>query len=105
MTFARPSEMWAQAAHNWTARSLCDEFSSRLAQAVGVAASLLNPSRVVIAGSMGEDVMRGLSNEVALRLSGFCPPALCDGLQVLGPHFGADAAVMGSVAFAVDGRQ
>lgn len=102
VSFSHPDELWAQAPHNSTARSLCDEFSTRLAQGIGLAASLLNPSRVLLGGTLGASVMHELPAQVELRLSAFCPPRARSGLQVLEAHFGADAAIMGAVALAIE---
>lgn len=102
VAFSTPGELWAQAPHDWTARSLCEEFTTRLAQGIGVAVSLLNPSRVLLAGTLGEAVMRDLPAQIELRLSSFCSPAARAGLQVLEAHFGADAAIMGAAALAIE---
>ena len=99
ITVQNASEVWAQANNSFAARSLCDDYVKRLAQGVGIAVSLLQPARIVVGGSLPDDLGETLLEPLRATLHEFCaPPA---GLLISGTQLKGDGAVWGSVALAM----
>jgi glucokinase len=95
-----PHEIWEMAASNAMAKSLCDDYTERLAQGVGAALSLLNPQRLVIGGELGHELGERLLTPLRARLGEYCLPRHLANLQIENGQLGPDAAVLGAVSLA-----
>lgn len=96
-------QIWEAAATNAMAKSLCDDYIERLAQGVGAALSILNPSRLVIGGEMGHEIGEKLIEPLRLRLPEYSLPRHVENLEIVLGQLGRDAAVVGAVSLARNG--
>ncbi len=101
ITVAGASEVWAQSDGNFAARSLCEDYVRRLAQGIGVAATLLCPTRIVVGGSLPETLGEKLLQPLHSSLREFCD--VSPALTLTKTQLARDGAVWGSVALAMQG--
>jgi len=102
LTFQTAGEIWESSATNAMAKSLCDDFIARLAQGLGTACALFNPSRVVIGGELFHQFGENLMLPLSTRVKEYCLPVHFQNLQFLAGQLGNDAAVLGAVALALE---
>lgn len=91
-------QIWESYESNFAARSLCDEWSHRLAQGLGAALTILNPSRLVLGGSLVTSLGDSLMQALRSRLKEFCLPAHVAQLHFTAGQLGDDAAALGAIA-------
>ena len=95
-------QIWESYNHNFAARSVCDEWAHRLAQGLGAALTILNPSRLVVGGSLVTTLGDSLMQSLRSRLKEFCLPAHVAQLHFAAGQLGEDAAALGAVALAME---
>ena len=61
-------EIWALAASNFAARSLADDYVSRLAQGLANAVAALSPQRICIGGALGRELFAQIHGDLASEL-------------------------------------
>ena len=61
-------EIWALSASNFAARSLADDYVSRLAQGLASAVAALSPQRVCIGGALGHAIFAEIYRDLASEL-------------------------------------
>lgn len=102
LTFQTPREIWESCATNSMAKSLCDDYAARLAQGIGIACAILNPSQVVLGGEFFHVVGEKLVPSFNTRLREYCLPIHFQNLHTAAGQLGNDAAVLGAVALALE---
>ncbi|MCS7224197.1 MAG: ROK family protein [Armatimonadetes bacterium] len=84
------------------ARSVLEEATDALAFAIGAAANLFNPKRVILGGGVSEAPEELLVRPVRERLPLYVLPQSLEGLEVVRAQLGYDAGVMGAVALGLE---
>jgi predicted NBD/HSP70 family sugar kinase len=97
---ATPADVWQQAESNFAAKSLCEDYVSRLAQGLGIAITLLDPARLVVGGSLPAALGEKLLTPLRQGLRDFCPSRPYRNLQLAAAQLGQDAAALGAIALA-----
>jgi len=97
MTAQSASEIWELAPSNFAAKSLCDDFVSRLAQGLAGAASLLADVPIGIGGAFGRAIWPQIAAPLASKLREMAPKSP----QITVGALGEDAATLGAVALAL----
>jgi glucokinase len=105
LTMATPHEIWEMGVTNFMAKSLCDDYTERLAQGVGAALSILNPRYLIIGGELGHELGERLIIPLRARLGEYCLVRHLENLQIFNGQLGPDAAVVGAVSLARQGLQ
>lgn len=95
-------QIWETYDSNFAARSLCDEFTHRLAQGLGAALTILNPAKLVLGGSLANTLGDTLMQPVRARLNDFCLTPHVAQLNFSAGQLGADATALGAVALALE---
>ncbi len=95
------AQIWDSYGSNFTARSVCDDYTARLAQGTGAALTILNPAQLVFGGSLVTALGEKLLVPLRARLKEFCLPAHFAHLPVVAGKLGDDAAALGAVALAM----
>lgn len=86
---------------NPIARQVLTEAVEALAFAIGAAANLCNPKRVILGGGVAQAPDELLLQPLRERLPRFTLPQTIEGLEVAPAKLGYDAGVMGAVALAL----
>jgi predicted NBD/HSP70 family sugar kinase len=94
-------QIWDAYTTNFTARSVCDDFTLRLAQGLGGALTMLNPARLVLGGGMVTTLGEKLLQPLRARIKEFCLPSHMTQLTIEAGQLGGDAAALGAVALAL----
>jgi len=102
ITNQTPLQIWDSYGSSFAARSLCDDFTARLAQGLGNALVILNPAQLVLGGSLVTALGEKLLQPLRARLREFCLPPHFAHLPVVAGALGDDAAALGAVALAMD---
>lgn len=102
VTNQTPEQIWDAYNTNFTARSLCDEFTLRLAQGIGGVLCILNPAKLVLGGSLATSLGEKLLLPLRSRLKEFCLPSHMSQLSIEAGQLGGDAAALGAVALAME---
>ena len=102
LTLKTPAEIWRLVGTNFAARSLCDDYVARLAHGLGSAVVMLNPAQLTLGGELVRELGDALLAPLTGRLRDFCLPAHYEALQISAAALGADGAVMGAVAMAME---
>jgi predicted NBD/HSP70 family sugar kinase len=97
-----PHEIWQMADANLMAKSLCDDYVERLAQGLGAAISILNPSRLCLGGEFEHALGDKLVQALALPLREYSLPLHLRNLEISLGQLGRDAAILGTVSLARD---
>ena len=99
MSFQNASEIWALAPSNFAAQSVCEDFTSRIAQGIGGAISLLGRVPICLGGDFGRAIFPSLEKSLAskLRESTGVSPVL------IAAKLGEDSATLGAIALALQG--
>ncbi len=105
LTNLTPAQIWDSYGSNFAARSLCDDFTARLAQGTGAALTILNPAQLVLGGSLVTALGEKLLAPLRARLKEFCLPSHCAHLPIVAGKLGDDAAALGAVALAMQNVQ
>lgn len=100
VTFQTPHEIWSNRDSNFMAKSLCDEYVERLAQGLGAACAMLNPSRVAFGGELFEAFGEELLVALRQTLGKYCLPIHARHLEIVAGQLGRDAGVLGAVILA-----
>ncbi len=103
--FGRPTtseEVFALAAQgNPVAKQILDQAVDALAFAIGAAANLFNPQRVILGGGVAEAPEALLLQPLREKLPRYLLPQVSKGLEVLRAQLGYDAGIMGAIALAL----
>jgi predicted NBD/HSP70 family sugar kinase len=102
LTTSTPHEIWEVAPTNAMAKSLCDDYTERLAQGLGAALAMLNPARLTIGGEFGHELGTGFLAPLRARLGEYCLSRHVENLEISIGQLGRDAAVLGAVSLARD---
>lgn len=99
------AQIWDSYGSNFAARSVCDDFTARLAQGTGAALTILNPAQLVLGGSLVTALGERILAPLRARLKEFCLPSHFAHLPVIAGKLGEDAAALGTVALAMQNVQ
>jgi glucokinase len=86
---------------NPIAQRVIDEAVDALAFAIGAAANLFNPKRVILGGGVAEAPEALLLQPLRERLPRYLLPQVAEGLEVIRAQLGYDAGIMGAIALAL----
>ncbi len=86
---------------NEIAKQILVEAIEALAFAIGAAANLFNPRRVILGGGVGEAPEHLLVEPLKERLPRYTLPQVAEGLEVVRAQLGYDAGIMGAIALAI----
>lgn len=100
VTFQTPHEIWSNRDSNFMAKSLCDDYVERLAQGLGAAFAILNPSRAAFGGEIFEAFGEPLLVALRAALGKYCLPIHMRYLELVAGSLGRDAGVLGAVILA-----
>jgi glucokinase len=84
-----------------TAKQILAEAVDALAFAIGAAANLFNPKKVILGGGVAEAPEHLLIEPLRERLMRYTLPQVYEGLEVVRAQLGYDAGIMGAVALAL----
>ncbi len=99
-------EVFALAAQgNPVARQVLEEVTEALAFAIGAAANLLNPHRVILGGGVAEAPEALLLQPLREKLPRYLLPQTAEGLEIVRAQLGYDAGIMGAIALALIAEQ
>ncbi|MCS7191992.1 MAG: ROK family protein [Armatimonadetes bacterium] len=84
-----------------TAKQIIAEAVDALAFAIGAAANLFNPKRVILGGGVSEAPEHLLVEPLRLRLLRYTLPQAAEGLEIVRAQLGYDAGIMGAIALAI----
>jgi glucokinase len=101
LTFTTASEIWAMAPSNFAAQSLAEDFTSRLAQGLAGAISLLEPAQICFGGAFGTAIFDQLGAPLASKLRDMALPRAVASVRLVKAQLGDDAASLGAVALAL----
>ncbi len=83
------------------AKQILAEAVDALAFAIGAAANLFNPKRVILGGGVAEAPEHLLLEPLRERLPRYTLPQTAEGLEVVRAQLGYDAGIMGAIALAL----
>lgn len=83
------------------ATQVLDEVVEYLAQGIGIAVTLLNPSVVIIGGGLSEVPEELLLKPIRKRISKYALDAAIGELEIVNALLGYDAGVLGAAALAI----
>ncbi len=86
---------------NPVAKQILDEAVDTLAFAIGAAANLFNPQRVILGGGVAEAPEALLLQPLREKLPRYLLPQVAEGLEVVRAQLGYDAGIMGAIALAL----
>lgn len=86
---------------NEIAKQILAEAIEALAFAIGAAANLFNPKRVILGGGVGEAPEHLLVEPLKARLPRYTLPQVAEGLEVVRAQLGYNAGIMGAIALAI----
>jgi len=86
---------------NPIAKQILAEAVDALAFAIGAAANLFNPKKVILGGGVAEAPEHLLIEPLRERLMRYTLPQVYEGLEVVRAQLGYDAGIMGAVALAL----
>ncbi|MCS7187343.1 MAG: ROK family protein [Armatimonadota bacterium] len=86
---------------NEVAKQILSEAVEALAFAIGAAANLFNPKRVILGGGVAEAPEHLLIEPLRARLPRYTLPQAAEGLEVVRAQLGYDAGIMGAIALAI----
>jgi glucokinase len=86
---------------NPIAQRVIDEAVDALAFAIGAAANLFNPKRVILGGGVAEAPEALLLQPLRERLHRYLLPQVAEGLEVIRAQLGYDAGIFGAIALAL----
>ena len=84
-----------------TAKQILAEAVDALAFAIGAAANLFNPKKVILGGGVAEAPEHLLIEPLRERLVPYTLPQVYEGLEVVRAQLGYDAGIMGAIALAL----
>jgi len=84
-----------------TAKQILAEAVDALAFAIGAAANLFNPKKVILGGGVAEAPEHLLIEPLRERLVHYTLPQVYEGLEVVRAQLGYDAGIMGAIALAL----
>ncbi|MCS7264710.1 MAG: ROK family protein [Armatimonadetes bacterium] len=90
---------------NEIAKQIIAEAVEALAFAIGAAANLFNPKRVILGGGVGEAPEHLLIEPLKALLPRYTLPQSSEGLEIVRAQLGYDAGIMGAIALAITVRQ
>lgn len=83
------------------AKQIIAEAIEALAFAIGAAANLFNPKRVILGGGVGEEPEHLLAEPLKKILPRYTLLQVAEGLEVVRAQLGYDAGIMGAIALAI----
>ncbi len=83
------------------AKQILAEANDALAFAIGAAANLFNPKKVILGGGVAEAPEHLLIEPLRERLVHYTLPQVYEGLEVVRAQLGYDAGIMGAIALAL----
>jgi glucokinase len=86
---------------NPIAKRVIDDAVEALAFAIGAAANLFNPKRVILGGGVAEAPEALLLQPLRERLPRYLLPQVAEGLEVVRAQLGYDAGIWGAIALAL----
>jgi len=86
---------------NPIAKQILAEAVDALAFAIGAAANLFNPKKVILGGGVAEAPEHLLIEPLRQRLVRYALPQIYEGLEVVRAQLGYDAGIMGAIALAL----
>ena len=86
---------------NPIAKQILAEAVDALAFAIGAAANLFNPKKVILGGGVAEAPEHMLIEPLRQRLVRYALPQIYEGLEVVRAQLGYDAGIMGAIALAL----
>lgn len=104
LTFQQAHQIWEMAGQNFSAQSLVEDFTARLAQGLGAALAMLNPAQICIGGGLGDAIFDKLKPPLWTKLREVAPPRAFANLQIVPAQLGEDSAALGAVALALRGK-